>query len=87
MKNLMSTDTFPQFCNRAFWGRWDTALVNIAVLLLTSFGFVKGGQYVGVLFDPLSLTGDIATACLVTITILAIGLADKKQSRETTGEQ
>ncbi len=87
MKNLLNSKNFPQFCNRAFWGRWDTALINISALFLIAFGFVKGGQYVGVLFGPSNLTSDIVTTCLVTIAILAIGLADKKQSRETSDGQ
>ncbi len=87
MKPLLRAQTFPQFCTQAFWCRWDRALVNTGVLFLIALGSVKGGKFVGILMGPPSMVADIATACLVTIAILAIGLFDKHQSHEITDEQ
>jgi len=79
MKHLLQAKTLIQFCGLAFWCRWDKALINISILFWVSFGLVKGGKHIGLLFSPSNLINDIATALIVTTTLLTAGLINKSR--------
>lgn len=79
MKRLLQAKTFTQFCSLAFWCRWDKALINISILFWISFGLVKAGKYIGLLFGPSTLINDITTAFIATTALLTAGLINKSR--------
>lgn len=84
MKQLLETESFPQFCNYAFWCRWDRALIHISILFLVCFSIVKIGKAGGILFGPEGGAFDIATASLVGLIVLVISIVDKKRSKTSS---
>lgn len=74
----MKSSNFPDFCAQAFLCRWDKATTNIALMFAASVLFVHAAKSVGLLFSPSDVAVDFATAVVVTLMAVGLGILRKK---------
>lgn len=74
----MKSSNFPDFCAQAFLCRWDKATTNIALMFAVSVLFIHAGKSVGLLFSPSDIAVDFATAIVVTLMAISLGVLRKK---------
>ena len=76
---MINFEHYLDFCASSFWGKWDIALLKITALFVVAALFIYVGRTNGVLFGASDIVSNLATAFMVTVITVGLGLARKRK--------
>ncbi len=76
---MNKSETYLDFCARSYWGRWNHAILKIAVLFLVASVLVFAAMKSGLLLGDMNNASVLIIALMVTAVTVGVGLMRKKK--------
>jgi len=76
---MNKSETYLDFCARAYWGQWNHAVFKIAVLFFVALILVFTAKASGLLLGDMNHASVLIIALMVTAITMGVGLMRKKK--------